>query len=181
MKNIFLKIGLSISLLLLANCSKSSDDSDFDPIFSQEYTQLQNLEEISSDIYYYAGIKIGDRKASMLIENSKSCRRYEYFSTMEDSNYETLDFVFMKFTEGLGCVPTTSAFFLESQLIEEGKLFTTIREGDYYMDLFLGERMYKGILEIGFQGEYLRIEDRMSNYKRMDPEEKVYLYFKKNK
>ncbi|EKB08029.1 hypothetical protein HMPREF9716_01502, partial [Myroides odoratus CIP 103059] len=33
--------------------------------------------------------------------------------------------------------------------------------------------------EIGFQGEYLRIEDRMSTYKREDPNEKVYLYFKK--
>lgn len=185
MKKFRLKIGLLIVLLTSFSCSKSSDDNDLDPVFSQEYTKLQSLEEISSNIYYYAGIKVGDRKASMLIENSKSCRSHEYFSIMREARYEVLDFGFIKFKEdneeGLGCIPTTSAFFLESQLIEEGQLFTTIREGivSPIGDVVLYERVFKGILEIGFQGKYLRIEDRMSNYKREDPNEKVYLYFKK--
>ena len=73
-------------------------------------------------------------------------------------------------------------------MVEDGKLLTTMLTGYFAMDkefpwkafrLYTSSRVYKGFLEIGFQGEYLRIEDRMSNYQRKDENEKVYLYFKK--
>lgn len=169
------------------SCSKSDDNGgEFDPVFDLAYTKLKDLEEINKKTFYYAGIKVGDKKTSMLIPGSMSCRASEFFGPAFDPEYLTLDFAYMKYkTGGLGCEVTNSSFLTETSLVGEGQLFTTIRDG--YIDdsnplnirIVLNERIFKGILEIGFQGDYLRIEDRMSTYKREDPNEKVYLYFKK--
>ena len=179
----FNRFFISISILLCICCSKSDDNaSDVDPVYTLEYTKLQDIEQITRKTFYYAGIKIGDKKTSLLIPNSKSCRAEEFFGPSKDNSFPALDFAYIKFKEGqLRCEPTISSYFVETSLIDEGQLFTTIRAG--YFDeasqrLVLKERIFKGILEIGFQGDYLRIEDRMSTYKREDPNEKVYLYFK---
>ncbi|MDR0224520.1 MAG: hypothetical protein LBI32_05630 [Myroides odoratus] len=173
---------LLISILIFS-CSKSDDNKDeFDPIFDLAYTKLKNLDDISKNVFYYAGIKVGKAKTSMLIPGSTSCRASEYFSPMEEKTLANLNFGYIKYQIGpLGCETTNSSFFTETSLINEGELFTTIRNGIIpdRGPIILQERSFKGILEIGFQGEYLRIEDRMSTYKREDPNEKVYLYFKK--
>ncbi|MCS4239263.1 hypothetical protein M2306_003051 [Myroides gitamensis] len=177
---------LLISILIFS-CSKSDDNKDeFDPIFDLTYTKLKNLDDISKNVFYYAGVKVGNSKTSLLIPGSMSCRASEYFGPLFDPLYPSVDFTYIKYQDGeIGCKVTNSSFFSETSLVGEGQLFTTIRDG--YIDdsnplnikIVLQERSFKGILEIGFQGEYLRIEDRMSTYKREDPNEKVYLYFKK--
>lgn len=182
------RIFILFFVLLCISCSKSDDEaSEYDPVYALEYTRLQSLDQISENVFYYAGIKVGDQKTSLLIPEDKSCRAAEFFGPAYDRDFPTLDFAYIKFAKGqLGCESTESAYFTETRLVEEGKLLATIRRG--YPDrtsipeahfLVLKERIFKGLLEIGFQGDYLRIEDRMSNYKREDPNEKVYLYFKK--
>ena len=178
---------LVLSTLLLTSCSKGDDNSDnSDPVFELEYIKLKDIEEIKNQTFFYAGIKVGDKKTSLVIPGSMSCRASEYFGPAFDPLHPNLDFAYIKYkTGGIMCEVTNSSFFSETSLVEEGQLFTTIRDG--YIDdsnpfniiIVLQERSFKGILEIGFQGEYLRIEDRMSTYKREDPNEKVYLYFKK--
>ncbi|WP_353160369.1 hypothetical protein [Myroides odoratus] len=169
--------------VLIFSCSKSDDTrDDSDPIFDLPYTKLKHLDDISKNVFYYAGIKVGNAKTSLLIPGSTSCRASEYFSFMEEKVLPNLNFGYVKYQIGpLGCETTNSSFFTETKLINEGELFTTIRNGiiPERGPIILQERIFKGILEIGFQGEYLRIEDRMSTYKREDPNEKVYLYFKK--
>ena len=179
-----------LSVLFSTSCSKSDDGKGGSDIESKEYIKLKSLDEIRGGHFRYAGIKIGDRKATFLVENSKSCRAHEYFSTISSEFYPNLDFVYQQFEEGpLGCEKINSGgavgyhdsiVFLESSLIEEGKLLTTILNGYFAIGrLYTSSRVYKGFLEIGFQGDYLRIEDRMSNYQRKDRNEKVYLYFKR--
>ncbi len=177
---------LLISILVFS-CSKSDDTKDdSDPIFDLPYTKLKHLDDISNDVFYYAGIKVGNAKTSMLIPSSMSCRASEYFGPIFDPLHPDLDFTYIKYKNGeLGCETTNSSFFSETSLVEEGQLFTTIRDGyiddsnPFNIKIVLQKRIFKGILEIGFQGKYLRIEDRMSTYKREDSNEKVYLYFKK--
>ncbi|WP_158962033.1 hypothetical protein [Myroides fluvii] len=168
---------------LLLSCSKSDDNKDnYDPISAMEYSKLKSLDEINNMIFYYAGIKRGNEKASMLSNSSSSCRANEFFSVIITENQPNLNFGFIKFQSGnLGCETTDSVFFIDTELLSEGELFTTLVNGYLHpqIGLILGGRRFKGTLEIGFQGEYLRIEDYMSNYERIDPNEKVYLYFKK--
>lgn len=176
-------IVLCFILLFSVSCSKSDDNKDnYDPISAMEYSKLKSLDEINNKIFYYAGIKRGNEKASMLSTGSYSCRANEFFSVIIKENQPNLNFGFIKFQSGnLGCETTDSVFFIDAKLLNEGELFTTLVDGYLHpqIGIVLGERRFKGSLEIGFQGEYLRIEDYMSNYERIDPNEKVYLYFKK--
>lgn len=201
MKKIFYVTLLFLLALISNSCSKSDNGSSSD-IESKAYIKLKSLDEIKGVHYQYAGIKIGDRKATFLSENSKSCRAHEYFSSISSEYYPSLDFIYQAFEEGnFGCTEVVkripelemyfpvSTVFLENSLVEEGKLLTTLLIGYFAPDnrpenlphrLYTSGRVYKGFLEIGFQGDYLRIEDRMSNYQRKDENEKVYLYFKRN-
>ncbi|MDR0224522.1 MAG: hypothetical protein LBI32_05640 [Myroides odoratus] len=162
--------------LLLFSCSKSDDDSvDELDVFSLAYVPLNSFDELDMQGYYYAGFKAEGRKASMLIKNSKACRSHDFLSLSKTKEgiLDKLEYAF--YIEGsFGCFQYAMHTFEENKLIETGKIFTTIR--DQYSN-----RLFKGILEIGFQGEYLRIEDQISDYQRMDPNEKVYLYFKKER
>ncbi len=203
MKKLFSIVIVFFLAFIINSCSKSDDDDDKGAnIESQPYIKLKSLDEIRGVHYRYTGIKIGDRKATFLVENSKSCRAHEYFSTISSEYYPNLDFVYQQFEEGaFGCVQVVkripelemyypvSTVFLENSLAEEGKLLTTMLTGYFAPDysepnkpdrLFTSSRVYKGFLEIGFQGDYLRIEDRMSNYQRKNENEKVYLYFKRD-
>lgn len=201
MKKLIYTTIICLIALTMNSCSNSDDNNGGNDIESKEYIKLKSLDEIRGGHFRYAGIKIGDRKATFLEENSKSCRAHEYFATISSEYYPNLDFIYQAFEKGeLGCtqivkrIPeleiyySVSTVFLENSLVEDGKLLTTMLIGYFAMDkefpekasrLYTSSRVYKGFLEIGFQGEYLRIEDRMSNYQRKDENEKVYLYFKK--
>ncbi|WP_353100055.1 hypothetical protein [Myroides odoratus] len=159
--------------LLLFSCSKSDDDSVDEPdVFSLEYFPIKSFDELDRGSYFYRGFQAEDRKASMLLENTTSCVRFNDLYIHKDS-LENLSLIEYNFHESgqLGCNRYKTILFQENRLYEEGILFTTIR--DPY-----GKRLFKGLLEFGFQGGYLRIEDKISNYVKKDPEGKVYIYFK---
>lgn len=97
----FNRFFISISILLCICCSKSDDDaSDVDPVYTLEYKKLQEIEQITRKTSYYAGIKVGDKKTSLLIPDSKSCRAEEFFGPLKDSSFPALDFAYIKFEEG---------------------------------------------------------------------------------
>jgi len=180
MKKLILFIG--IVAMPLFGCSKSDDaQEEEDDIFLLEYRELKDLNELKNKVFFYVGIKKGDAKTSMLIPNSRSCRAHEFFSQAKSNAYPTLEFSYIKMENGaLGCEITTSVYFLTNNLIRDGILQTTLKEGvpsESGIQLLPKDAIYRGPIEIGFQGDYLRIEDRMSAYQREDPNEKVYLYF----
>ena len=74
MKKIFYVTLLFLLALISTSCSKSDDDGNGSDIESKAYIKLKSLDEIRGGHFRYAGIKIGDRKATFLPENSTSCR-----------------------------------------------------------------------------------------------------------
>lgn len=179
------KFNLLILLLFipLLGCSKSDEEEEGkDEIFALEYKGLTDLDVLKNKVFYYVGIKRGDSKTSVLVPNSKSCRAQEYFTQARSDAEPTLDFGYIVMENGtFGCEQTTSVYFLDSELEREGVLKTQLKYGESVPMLGIvlhdGGPMYSGEIEIGFQGEYLRIEDKMSSYIKADPNEKVYLYF----
>ncbi|MGS4345846.1 hypothetical protein ACKUSY_09720 [Myroides odoratus] len=165
---------LVVGLFFLGACSKSDDNKDenFDFVFSQEFIPLKSFNELRAGSYLYAGFKAEGRKMSMLIEGSKSCTAYNdlFFIKDDEDSISTIQYNLHSAGQ-FGCMRYSTLLFLENKMFKEGILFTTIK--DPY-----GKRVFKGLLEIGFQGDYLRIEDKISDYVRKDPDEKVYLYFK---
>jgi len=164
---------------MLTSCSKNDDHKDTDPIFSLPYTPLKNLSKfLDKETYYYAGFKAGERKASMLTPTSTACNRNETLQFFYD-DLGKLKYI-KYYRTNRNCSGKETVVLSKNELISEGILLTKITEpmGDFEP---LIEYDGKGNieLEIGFQGEYLRIEDYMSHYNRINPTDKVYLYFKK--
>lgn len=171
---IYIRGVLVLALFFMLGCSKSDDnkDDDFDAIFSQEVIPLKSFTELRAGSYLYAGFKAEGRKTSMLIEGSKSCTAYNDLFFIKDGEEGINAIEYNLHSPGqFGCRRYSTLLFLENRMYKEGVLFTTIK------DVF-GKRVFKGLLEIGFQGDYLRLEDKISDYLRKDPDEKVYLYFK---
>ena len=157
----------------LLSCSKDDGNSmKGEDVFLLPYAPLKSLDELYRGSYVYGGFKAEGREASMILENSKSCRAFDDLYVTKDSFDKVSLMEYNLHTAGqFGCVRDDIIRLEENKIYKEGILFTTIK--DRY-----GKRIFKGLLEIGFQGDYLRLEDRMSDYKRKDPNEKVYLYFK---
>ncbi|MBB1139459.1 hypothetical protein [Myroides sp. WP-1] len=174
-----------VSVIFLSSCS-SDDESSYDPIFSAKYIPLTDLTQLEKSTYFYAGIKIEGYKTSLLPPDGTSCVKDDILVPTFDNenNFERLEYIRTnkRCSEGFG-----SIILVKNKLIENGILRTNMYfNGNFYYDKN-GVRQYydsdenwefRGNLEIGFQGDYLRIEDRMSHYSRPGSIEKVYLYFK---
>ncbi|MGG5506638.1 MULTISPECIES: hypothetical protein [unclassified Myroides] len=179
-------IYILVSVTFLSSCS-SDDESSYDPIFSAKYTPLTDFSQLGRSTYFYAGIKIEGYKTSVLPPDATSCIKDDILvpSFDEKDNFSGLEYIRSnkRCSEGFG-----SIILVKNELVEKGVFRTNMYfNGNFYYDKE-GVRQYydsdenwafKGNLEIGFQGDYLRIEDRMSHYTRPGSIEKVYLYFKK--
>ncbi|WP_413513213.1 hypothetical protein [Myroides odoratus] len=195
--------------ITIAACSSDDNSSSSnDPIFSQPYTELANLDELVTGKYAYVGNKIGDRKVG-LVPASNECKQKDYLvvhrtGVVLDSlsynnyGYRVVDdkrecrsiFEFPRIVRGMNLLSPdklkvlVTDDYLESKVIDElgadGKPVLDEHGKPKKKTIYLRKRKehYSGNLEIGFQADYLRVEDRLSDYSRVK-DEKVYLYFKK--
>lgn len=171
----YAKFILVLASVFLVSCSSSDDSKEIDPVFSLPYVPVKELSDIDSGRYSYAGIKIEGQKASMLNPHSATCSRNDAMHVVYniEGKLETMNYYKML----AGCEGSMNISIYEIFLEKEGIIgawVTNYRTPEM-------EDAIPALLEIGFQGEYLRIEDRMSNFTRTKKNEKVYLYFKLNK
>lgn len=197
-----MKKSLLFLSLLFIGVSCSSDDNGKpdldDPFFESEYTPLKSLKELSS-FYTYYGAKIGDRPSGAIASsNCLSKNTMSFYISDEITQFSNDSIVFNSYKQeevvNGDCVADFVRTFREVKLQEEGKMYVDIHDFYYeeiefiYEDEITGEKYdsiridtikntyFKGNLEIGEQGGYLRIEDKFSKYNGKD---KVYQYFKK--
>lgn len=190
-----MKKSIVFFLLLFIGVSCSSDDNSKpdlnDPLFESEYTPLKSLKELNSTYIYY-GAKIGNRPFGAIA--SSNCLSKNTFTTyISDSNdfFSNDSIVFKSYMQeekvNGECVEDFIRTMRQVKLVEEGKMYVdihdfsyeevkdTLVEGGIRIDT-IKNTYFKGDLEIGTQGGYLRIEDEFSRYNGKD---KVYQYFKK--
>ena len=181
--------------IAIAACSSSDDNSSsVDPIFSQPYTELSDLDELTSGKWAYVGNKIGDRHVGLIGETS-NCKREDYLLVHRAAANGVLDSITYnnyrldKVDEKLKCIsifdfPRLMEFnkidrpgYMKTS-IKDGYLHIIEKEGGKVEKEYRRKNHYDGELEIGFQAGFLRIEDHLSDYRYLK-DEKVYLYFKK--
>lgn len=197
------------SAIAIAACSSDDNSSSSDdPIFSQPYTELANLDELVTGKYAYVGNKIGDRKVG-LVPASNECKQKDYLvvhrtdvvlDSLSYNNYglQVIDnrqecrsvFEFPRIVRGMDLLSPdhlkvlVTDDYLDPEVIDklddDGKPVLDDDGKPVKETIFIRKRKehYNGNIEIGFQAGYLRVEDRLSNYQRVKGE-KVYLYFKK--
>lgn len=190
-------IAILVGSIALASCSSDDNKSSSDdPIFSQPYEELKSLDELAVGKYAYIGNKIGDRNVGVVGETS-NCKRVDYLVVHRNPTTSVLDsltynnFRLDKIEGRLECMSIFEfpRLLQKNALVRSGYMRTSIEDG-YLKQLYKDDGKtkdgkkyerkdyFKGEIEIGFQAGYLRIEDRLSDYKRLK-DEKVYLYFKK--
>lgn len=188
-------IAILLGGIALASCSSDDNKSSSnDPIFSQPYTELTNLDELVTGKYQYVGNKIGDRKVGLVTDVAK-CKGSDHLvvhrtgAVLDSITYNNYRPEIINNKEECLNIFTFPRLMQKNELVSPGYLSTSVDDG-YLQPIFNDEGVvirreyrrknhYGGKLEIGFQAGYLRIEDRLSDYKRLNGE-KVYLYFKKN-
>lgn len=186
-------LGLILGLSLgLGSCSKDDNkENDFDPLFSLEYHPLKSLSELKGKKYKYSGIKVEGKKVGLLSETSTSCSRLDVltFNILDGDELSTAEFL----RNGVNCTNFDKILLFDFNLKQAGILSTKMSFNNIGGDKGNNEEenSWNAIstmnlngrfnLQIGFQGEYLRIEDRMSHYVRRNPDEEVFLYFKEVK
>lgn len=170
------------AVMTFVACSKSDDNANknVDPIFSQEYFPLKNIQELEEGEYEYIGNKIADRPVGLVIPNNDTCKEKDKLIISKVNEHSVQEFIYfnnyynkenkkcqLRFNE-----PRTinNIYFVKEGYITASVSPVTLN----------GEVVgYRGAIEIGYQAGYLRIEDYMSDYSRTIKNEKVYLYFKK--
>lgn len=191
---------LSGAIALVACSSDDSSSSSVDPIFSQPYTELASLDELIGGKYAYVGNKIGDRKVG-LVHETNECKTKDYLvahrtgavlDSLSYNNYgrnvnddsKTCMSIF-EFPRIVRNMELKSSGQIKADVTDDYIEVTTRdivdKDGNIEVEIIKTRKRkthYPGTLEIGFQAGYLRIEDHLSNYKRLNGE-KVYLYFKK--
>ncbi len=182
-------IALAAAVVLFIACSKDDNKTQDDPIFSQPYTKLESLDDLELGKYQYMGNKLGNRKVGLVGEGTY-CKQLDYLLIAEDFSEKNQRiekyFLYNNFRLDLvdkvqKCVSIFKSHrvIADLRLIEPGLLKTNVNDGVFGEIPEKHEEVYDGVLEIGFQAGFLRIEDRMSDYNRVTKDEKVYLYFKK--
>jgi len=163
-------------LFFALGCSKSDDNADVDLVGSLAYRPLESLEELGKKQYEYVGIKVGDRKVGLLPSNTSSCSQNDKLEAQfTDDKFERI--VFYRMSKN--CKEKKEVRLVRNILVKEGILHTIVVGSIDDVSKLAIDEEGRIALEIGFQGDYLRIEDRMSNFKRTKHNEKVYLYFKR--
>ncbi|MBW3518662.1 hypothetical protein [Flavobacterium sp. NKUCC04_CG] len=179
-KNLFLSlIGLA---LLVGACSKSDDNKDEneDLVFNAPYYPIKDIQDLKSKTtWYYEGAKIGSKKYGAI--SKSNCISKNMLTFVKTSNGESDSMIYDSYDgAGIlekGCKLDFRRAMKSVKLTSEGKIFVEIY--DFVYDSSnneqIKEEIYKGNLEVGFQKDMLRIEDKFTHY---NGNEKVYLYFK---
>ncbi|MDR2221740.1 MAG: hypothetical protein LBE34_03260 [Flavobacteriaceae bacterium] len=185
------------AVIAFVACSKSDDNGkqEVDPIFSQKYFPLKDAKDLGGGYYQYVGNKIGDRPVG-LVTSSAKCKENDLITIFKKNENVIDSIVYLNFryeSKKMDCILsfTSPRTMSSNSLLNEGVLQSTIKEYNWRKPTAIEEEVspeikrykdiktvYNGNLEIGFQAGYLRIEDYMSDYNKLNGE-KVYLYFKK--
>ncbi|WP_410877549.1 hypothetical protein [Myroides sp. DW712] len=197
-------IAILLGSIALASCSSDDNKSSSDdPVFSQPYTELTSLDELQTGKYQYVGNKIGDRKVG-LVPESHPCKYKDYLFVhragvaLDSITYDNYRIDIINDKKDCSTIFEFPRLMQKNNLVRPGYMKTSIDDGyiqkveviekgeDGEVDKIVIKEEYRrknhysGEVEIGFQAGYLRIEDRLSDYNRLNKDEKVYLYFKKN-
>lgn len=192
---------LFLSLLFIGVSCESDDNNKQDPgdpLFESEYTPLKSFDELQR-VYTYYGAKIGDRPSGAISnQNCLSNNTISFFLSNDGtSTNDSIVFMSYKIDEETPkqCEVDFMRVIRDVNLVREGYLNVDITDISYnfvkvtYKDSINGptldsiridtirREIYKGDLEVGEQGGYLRLQDKFSRY---SGKEKVYQYFKKN-
>ncbi len=81
-------IAFAAAVVLFIACSKDDKNSTNDPIFSQPYTELQDLSELTTGKYQYVGNKLGDRKVGLVGEGTY-CKQLDNIIVTEEFSETT--------------------------------------------------------------------------------------------
>jgi len=81
-------IAFAAAVVLFIACSKDDNNSTNDPIFSQPYTELQDLSELTTGKYQYVGNKLGDRKVGLVGEGTY-CKQLDNIIVTEEFSETT--------------------------------------------------------------------------------------------
>lgn len=191
---------LFLSLLFIGVSCESDDNSKqdpSDPLFESEYTPLKNFEELEP-VYIYHGAKIGNRPFGAIANKNCLSNNTLSFFVSNDATFVNDSIVFMSYKVDEEIQKNCNLDFMrvirDVKLVEEGKINVNITDISYknvkvtYKETPDGPTLdsirvdtirnvkYKGDLEVGKQGGYLRIQDKFSRY---SGKEKVYQYYKK--
>lgn len=186
---------LICSVFLLVACSKNDDDNsdDKDVVFAAPYIPLESFQDLEpgNGWFNYQGAKIGDRSygaisnSNCLAQNTiyfvgndlmrKDSIVYNSFHSVEASNKNcSLDF-----RRTMRKVKMASKGYMFVDIYDYTlKPVDTIKATNVIVYDTIKTTYFKGNLEIGFQKDMLRIEDKFTRY---SGKEKVYLYFKNAK
>lgn len=170
------------------SCSKSEDDGKgMDFVANLPYTPLNELSEVGDETYYYVGIRVGDYKMNLISETNAGCVKFDKIVAEKNDKGEIINLRYKR--SNIGCVGGyVDILMSRNRMISPGIMDTNIYVAGSYEKGENGEEIlvpsksnerYEGQVEIGFQGEYLRIEDRMSHFTYPSKVDKVYLYFEK--
>lgn len=189
------------TMVAIASCSNSDDNKNQDPISSQTYTPLASFDNLAPGAYQYIGNDIGDGKVGLVGSSSANCKDKDYLivykteQKLDSISYSNFKTVINK-DKVVECQKLGGEFdrILRGNRLNAAGILTTLVTEDERVPLTTEEKkktpekdskivrktIYSGILDIGEQGGYLRIEDRLSGY---TPGSKIkgkpYLYFKK--
>ncbi len=189
------------TMIAITSCSSSDDDKNVDTIVSQVYTPLSSIDNLAAGTYKYVGNDVGNGKVGLVNPSSSNCKEKDYLivyksgQKLDSITYANYNSVISKDKE-IVCQKLGVEYdrvFRNNRLNAAGMLTTLVTE-DEKIPLNTEEKkltpekefkvitntIFKGTLEIGEQAGYLRIEDKISNYKPGSQiKGKPYLYFKK--
>lgn len=192
------KIIVSFCMILaLVSCNKNDDNnssSNVDPIFSQPYTPLAEFSDLETATYRYVGNKIGDRPVG-LVGAAAKCKGNDRLQIFVDRKVVIDSIVYYNYSYD-SKKQDCELSFISPRVLKSNKLASPGNMNSKVEEFWFEEiidkvdpsiitskrktkETYSGNIEIGFQAEYLRIEDHISDYNYTPAKEKVYLYFKK--
>ncbi|MEK6450562.1 MULTISPECIES: hypothetical protein [Myroides] len=189
---------LIASIAAITACSNSDNSVPEDPISSKVYTPLKSIEDLSEGKYQYIGNDLGNGKVGIAKKASGTCKERDYIYIYKNTSQKIDSILYYSHTpvitqfNDLECplVNDVPRVLRMNNFVAIGVIKTNITE-DYYEFYGADENsgpiqelrrkgIYSGNLEIGEQAGYLRIEDRLSNFKYgTQTASKPYLYFKK--
>ncbi|MEC4116445.1 hypothetical protein [Myroides phaeus] len=189
---------LIASIATVVACSNSDNSEPEDPISSKVYTPLKSIEDLPEGKYQYIGNDLGSGKVGIAKKASGTCKERDYILIYKKTSQKIDSILYYSHTpvisqfNDLECplVSNVPRVLRMNNLLAAGILKTNITE-DFYEFFGADENsgstrelrrkgIYSGNIEIGEQAGYLRIEDRLSNFKYgTQTASKPYLYFKK--
>ncbi|MGG5576738.1 hypothetical protein ACPDHL_05260 [Myroides sp. C15-4] len=170
----------------MISCSSDDNKEAAYDVYNLPYTPLTDLSELGKETYFYVGIKIEGYKTQLIPPTKETCLKEDKIVALynDDEMLVRLDYK----RSGINCKGYDNIRLTQNKIVQPGILNTNLYVAGTYEKADNGDMVlvpsdsnerFEGDIEIGFQGRYLRIEDRMSHYSRPANVNKVYLYFEK--